>query len=109
VGISVTATVTNTGLVTSDEVVQLYGSFQGSGAVSAPLQQLLSFERLMNIASGENRQIEFPLFSEQFQLVGLDNQLSILPGEWKLYLGGGPPSNAKYGGGQVLIGSVLFE
>jgi beta-glucosidase len=109
VGISVTATVTNTGLVTSDEVVQLYGSFQGSGAVSAPLQQLLSFERLMNIASGENRQIEFPLFSELFQLVGLDDQLSILPGEWKLYLGGGPPSNAKYGGGQVLIGSVLFE
>ena len=111
IGVSVTATVTNTGMVTSDEVVQLYGSFQGGVgvAVSAPLQQLLSFERLFHIASGESRQIEFPLLSEEFQLVGLDDTLEILKGRWNLYLGGGPPNNAKYGGGQVLVGSVVFE
>jgi beta-glucosidase len=109
IGVYVTATVTNTGMVTSDEVVQLYGSFQGVGAVSAPLQQLLSFERLFHIASGESRQVEFPLLSDEFQLVGLDNTLEILKGRWNLYLGGGPPNNAKYGGGQVLVGSVVFE
>jgi beta-glucosidase len=109
IGVSISATVTNTGLVSSDEVVQLYGHFEGTGAVSPPLQQLLSFERIYNLSSGFTSPIDFPLFKEQFELVDESGTLTVLPGKWTIWLGGGPPKNEQYGGGSVLIGSVTFE
>jgi beta-glucosidase len=57
--VSVTASVTNTGAVAGDEVVQLY-IHQRAGSDSRPMRQLKGFERV-TLQPGETKTVTFPL------------------------------------------------
>lgn len=108
--VNVSTVVTNTGAVASDEVVQLYGSLQlpSTGLSSIPKQQLLAFTRLHALAPGESRAVAFILTREDLQLIGPDGGMAVLPGTWRLTIGGGPPNNAQYPGGTPVKTGVLI-
>jgi hypothetical protein len=110
-GVAVSARVMHTGgAMASDEVAQLYGSFRGAGAASPPLQQLLAFERLAAIVPGDSRDVIFQLPRDAFALADAgSSELRVLPGTWTLWLGGGPPANAAFGGGDVLVGELVVQ
>ena len=110
-GVVVSALVAHAGgAMASDEVAQLYGRFDGAGAASPPLQQLLAFERLAAIAPGGSAPVRFALPRDAFALAdAASSALAVLPGTWTLWLGGGPPSNAAFGGGDVLVGQLVVQ
>jgi beta-glucosidase len=56
-GLAATLTVTNTGCVTSDEVVQLYASRAEPGA-GDPIRWLVGFQRVRELVPGESREVE---------------------------------------------------
>jgi beta-glucosidase len=108
-GFTVSALVSHAGgSLASDEVAQLYARFESFGAASPPLQQLLAFERIAAIAPGGSAPVSFALPRESLALAdaGAEPQLRVLPGRWTLWLGGGPPANADFGGGVMLTGSI---
>jgi len=108
---TVSALVSHAGGAASDEVAQLYGRFEGAGAASPPLQQLLAFERIAAIAPGGSATVRFTLPREALALAdaAAEPQLRVLPGRWTLWLGGGPPANAEFGGGDVLVGAIEVQ
>lgn len=57
-GVKIKLSVTNTGTVTGDEVVQLYVHKENS-RVKQPIRQLKGFQRLKDITPGETRETEF--------------------------------------------------
>lgn len=57
-GIKLKLSVTNTGKVTADEVVQLYVHKERS-RVKQPVSQLKGFERIKNLQPGETREVSF--------------------------------------------------
>ena len=57
-GVKIKLTVTNTGSITGDEVVQLY-VHKESSRIKQPIRQLEDFQRLKSIAPGETRETEF--------------------------------------------------
>jgi beta-glucosidase len=62
--VSVSADVTNTGVVSGDEVVQLY-IHQKSGSDSRPLRELKGFERI-TLQPGETKTVTFELGPDEF-------------------------------------------
>lgn len=110
-GVNVSAVVTHAGgtSLECDEVAQLYGRFTAGGAASPPLQQLLAFERLRAIRPGQSVPVTFHVPRAAFELADSQGTLRVMPGTWTLWLGGGPPSNADFGGGAVLVGSLVVE
>jgi beta-glucosidase-like glycosyl hydrolase len=114
-GFTVTATVTYTGpaaagsgfSLPADEVVQLYGSFGGPGA-SVPRQQLLGFTRLHGLAPGSATPVNITVPRDALALVDVDGAtLRVLPGDWTLWLGGGPPAAGAYPGGTAPLRGAL--
>jgi beta-glucosidase len=108
---TVSATLLHGGGMAADEVVQLYGSYAGAagtgGLASPPRQQLLAFTRLHALAPGGSTPVSFTLPAAALQLVAPDGAMCISPGTWTLTLGGGPPANAQFGGGDVLVGTLV--
>jgi beta-glucosidase len=111
VSFTVSATVTHTGGMVSDEVPQLYGHFNGPnvGFASIPLQQLLAFQRLHRLAAGSTTPVSFTVAREALTLMSPSGTMGVQSGRWTLWLGGGPPSNAQYGGGDVLQGALTVQ
>ena len=88
--ITVKATVTNTGALAGEEVVQLYISHQG--VANAPLRSLQGFKRIF-LNTGESKQVEFTLTHKQ--LVVFDDVLAkrcVVPGTISVSVGGRQPS-----------------
>lgn len=112
-GFTVSATVKHAGGLASDEVPQLYGSFApavGPRLPSIPRQQLLNFTRIAGVVPGAEVPVSFFVPRTALALSGADGALVVSPGQWRLTLGGGPPSNALYpGGGTVLVGSLQVQ
>jgi beta-glucosidase len=72
--LQVSVTVSNTGHMRSDEVVQLYLTHKGSDA-GAPLYALKGFKRI-NLAPGEHRKVRFTLTPEMLSLVNDEGHLT---------------------------------
>ena len=95
----------------ADEVVQLFGA-SGAPAVglaSPPLQQLLAFKRVKALQRGEARSVDFTLQRGALELLSPQGSMQVQAGNWTLTVGGGPPSNAAFGGGAVLTGYLLVQ
>lgn len=109
--VTVSARVTHAGGPESDEVAMLFGKFHAPsvGAASTPLQQLLAFERLHALRAGDTAAVSFTLQRDALALVDPAGVRRVQPGTWTLWLGGGPPDNAAYGGGAVLVGQLLVQ
>jgi beta-glucosidase len=91
----------------ADEVTLLFGSFDGPsvGAASVPLLQLLAFTRTHALAEGDSHNVSFVVNRTALALVAPSGGLPVVSsGNWSLWIGGGPPNNVQFGGGQVLQG-----
>ena len=89
---SVTAklTVTNSGKVGSDEVVQLYITHLGGGR-DIPLYSLNGFKRI-HIASGASQEVSFNITPDMLSLVNENGESILYSGDIKITIAGSSPS-----------------
>jgi len=95
-------TVTNTGKVAGDEVVQLYLKFPP--VAGAPRIALRGFERV-HLAPGESRQVHFDLKHRDLSMVTEAGQPIIAGGEYTVSIGGGQPDT----GAPSVTGHFLID
>lgn len=88
-GITVTATVTNSGKMTGGETVQVYVKVCREGTPNAQLKGI----RKLHLAAGESAQVSVHLPREAFGLFDEEGILQIAPGEVKVYIGGQAPDS----------------
>jgi beta-glucosidase len=75
--LTASASVTNTGKIPGDEVVQLYVRLQGT-SVAQPVRALKGFQRI-SLAPGETRKVVFSLTPEAFALWNDHNRFAVEP------------------------------
>jgi len=81
-------TVTNTGKVSGDEVVQLYLSFPD--VAGAPLKALRGFRRV-HLDPGASEKLQFELQPRDLSMVTEAGEIVVPEGEFRLSIGGGQP------------------
>jgi beta-glucosidase len=81
--------VENAGSVAGEEVVQLYVSAVGAGAL-APIRSLAGFQRIL-LQPGERRRVAFALTPRALSLVDGAGQRSVTPGTYEIGVGGKQP------------------
>jgi len=87
--LKVSASVTNTGKVAGDEVVQLYvRSPEGSG--DRRLHHLEGFQRV-SLKPGETKKVAVELTAAQLAQFGKDGRQTLGKGVYRLFIGGGQP------------------
>ena len=84
---AVTCTVTNTGPMEADEVVQLYIDDVDSSVVT-PLKLLKDFRRI-SLAPGERKEVTFCLGFDQFKLMDIRYNWTVEPGLFRILVGSG--------------------
>lgn len=82
---SVRVSVTNTGPVKADEVVQMYIRDKIS-SVTRPVMELKGFERV-SLEPGESKTIELAITPDALQFYNLDMQRVVEPGEFEIMVG----------------------
>jgi beta-glucosidase len=87
---TVAVTVTNTGRVASDEVVQLYIHDLVS-SVTRPVQELKGFRRV-RLAPGESKRVELALGPADLSFVGEKMKRVVEPGTFDIMVGGSSAS-----------------
>jgi len=87
--VKVKVTVTNTGNMEGDEVVQLYLTDE-KASTPRPIVQLEGFNRI-HLQPGETKTVEFELTPRQFSMIDEDEKRVIEPGDFTVYVGGGQP------------------
>lgn len=87
--VTVSVTVTNTGEMAGDEVVQLYLTDE-KASTPRPIRQLEGFRRI-TLKPGESRRVEFILKPEQFSIINNRDRRVIEPGWFTISVGGGQP------------------
>lgn len=87
----VTATVTNSGPVAADEVVQLYLTHPPKAGAQTPLFALKNFRRV-TLPPGGSTQVKFTLTPAQLALIGKDGTAYAPSGPVTVYVGGSLPS-----------------
>jgi beta-glucosidase len=87
-------TVTNTGNLAGDEVVQLYLQFPA--VKGAPLIALRGFERI-HLEPGASQKIHFDLKARDLGIVTEDGNPIIAEGDYTLSIGGGQPNTGAPG------------
>jgi beta-glucosidase len=83
-------TLTNTGTVEADEVVQIYLSDLVS-SVPGSLCTLIGFQRV-RVAPGESKPLEFTVTPEMMMLVDDEGKHRLEPGQFRVTVGGCSPS-----------------
>ncbi|WP_333781557.1 glycoside hydrolase family 3 N-terminal domain-containing protein [Aurantiacibacter sp. MUD61] len=84
-GVTVRATVTNTGQRDGDEVVQVYLRDVVS-SVTRPVQELVGFERV-SVPAGETVTVDIPIRPRSFALWNRDMEREVEPGEFTIMVG----------------------
>ncbi len=87
-------TVTNTGKIPGDEVVQLYLKFPP--VKGAPLIALRGFERI-HLDPGASQKVHFELKQRDLGMVSEDGNPMIAPGDYTISVGGGQPDTGAPG------------
>jgi beta-glucosidase len=83
---TISVTVTNTGKVAGDEVVQLYVHDLVS-SVTRPVQELKGFRRV-HVKPGEAAHLEFPLGPADLAFYDIDMHRTVEPGRFEVMVGG---------------------
>jgi beta-glucosidase len=83
-------TVTNTGTIAGDEVVQLYLRFPD--VPGAPIRALRAFQRV-HLEPGEKEKVDFHLSPRDLSMVTLDDDVIIAQGKYTMSVGGAQPGN----------------
>lgn len=92
--VSVKVTVTNTGKMEGDEVVQLYLTDE-KASTPRPIRQLEGFERI-SLKPGESKMVEFNIDPRQFSMINKRNRRVIEPGYFTVSVGGKQPGFSGY-------------
>ena len=92
--VSADVTVTNTGRVGGDEVVQLYLKFPA--VKGAPRIALRGFQRI-HLDPGNSRQVHFEIKNRDLGLVTDDGKPIIAPGDYAISIGAGQPDTGAPG------------
>ena len=95
--VNVGVTVTNSGSVKGDEVVELY--LNAPGGADRPIRALKGFKRI-SLDPGASAQVQFALTARDLSSVRQDGTRAVLPGNYQLSVGGSQPG----GPGSVLEG-----
>ncbi|MCB0855527.1 MAG: glycoside hydrolase family 3 C-terminal domain-containing protein, partial [Bacteroidetes bacterium] len=82
-------TVTNTGKVKGDEVVQLYITDE-KGSVELPKMALKGFKRI-SLWAGQSREVSFTITPEMMQMVDENGNRLVEPGDFAVSIGGSAP------------------
>jgi len=93
--LEVSVTVTNTGDVAGDEVVQCYVADQAA-SVPVPVRQLVGFDRI-HLVPGETQRVTFTVAPKQMSLFLDDGRRVVEPGTFELFVGGGQPGTSTAG------------
>jgi len=83
----VSCTVTNTGNLEAEEVVQLYIDDVDSSVVT-PLKLLKDFRRI-GLAPGESKEVGFTLGFDHFKLMDIRYEWTVEPGRFRILIGSG--------------------
>jgi beta-glucosidase len=92
--IDVKVTVTNTGSLKGDEVIQLYLTDE-KASTPRPVRQLEGFERI-TLLPGESRMVDFTLDPRQFSIINPKGKRVIEPGYFTVSVGGKQPGFKGY-------------
>jgi len=92
--VKVSVTVTNTGKMTGDEVVQLYLTDE-KASTPRPLHQLEGFTRI-TLKPGESKVVDFTLEPRQFSIINDKEKRVIEPGYFTIAVGGKQPGFKGY-------------
>ena len=87
--LNTSVTVTNTGKVAGDEVVQLYLKFPDVSG--APIRALRGFERV-HLQPGESQKVHFELKDRDLSMVNEAGEPIIAEGKYSISIGGGQPN-----------------
>ena len=101
----VETTVTNTGKLAGDEVIEIYLTPPSSAV--APLRQLVAFERV-HLEPGESRTLHLSVAPRQLSEVDVQGKRSISAGSYRLYLGGSQPSSDDTGLSFAITGTMAL-
>jgi len=93
-------TVTNTGNIAGDEVVQLYLRFPD--VPGAPIRALRAFQRV-HLEPGAKEKVDFYLSPRDLSMVTLDGDIIIAQGKYTMSIGGAQPGNG------VATATGIFE
>lgn len=84
--IEITVTVTNSGKVAGEEVVQLYVQ-DLVGSVTRPIKELKGFKKI-SLAPGETARVDFKLNKEDLAFYTRNMEFKAEPGTFKVFVGG---------------------
>jgi len=84
--ITATVTVTNTGKLAGEEVVQLYIR-DLVGSVTRPVKELKGFQKI-SLAPEERKQVSFTITEEDLKFYDNNLQFAAEPGEFRVFIGG---------------------
>ena len=122
--LTLSASVTNIGNRTSDEVLQCYSTWKlaagdadssrssSSSSMRVPVRQLVAFVRLAAIKPGETRSHTFAIKPQQYALVAASGERVLPKGEMTLSVGGHQPtdySTHASGGAECVSVAVLIH
>jgi len=92
--VKISVTVTNTGKVAGDEVVQLYLTDE-KASTPRPVRQLEGFQRI-TLKPGESKVVDFMLEPRQFSIINKRDKRVIEPGYFTISVGGKQPGYTGY-------------
>ncbi|HYB60972.1 MAG TPA: fibronectin type III-like domain-contianing protein, partial [Methylomirabilota bacterium] len=100
-------TVTNTGKVPGDEVVQLYLRFPD--VPGAPIRALRGFQRV-HLEPGASQKVAFHLESRDLSMVTNTGDIIVAPGKYTVSVGGGQPGTGapSVSGDMEVNGQILL-
>lgn len=99
-------TVTNTGQVAGDEVVQIY-VIHHNRQLKVPLKALKGFSRI-NLKAGERRTLSFNLSPEDLSITDVNGRLVELKGKMKISVGGSQPDEKNSTSGNIVKKTVTL-
>ncbi len=103
----VTVSVTNTGKMNGEEVVQLYVSNQNK-TIHAPLKALKGFKRIA-LKAGETKTVSFNLTADDLSLVNEEGKLYQPKGKLMISVGGGQPGVKNKTSGNVVTSKINIQ
>uniref|UniRef100_UPI0035CBBE4B glycoside hydrolase family 3 N-terminal domain-containing protein n=1 Tax=uncultured Sphingomonas sp. TaxID=158754 RepID=UPI0035CBBE4B len=92
----VSATVTNTGTVTAEEVVQLY-VHDVAASITRPVRQLKAYRRV-SLAPGKSEKVSFTLRRSDLTFIGADMKPTVEPGAFRAWIAPSAEADGVSGG-----------
>jgi len=86
--LAVSVRVKNTGIMASDEIVEVY--LTHPGVEGAPLRALAGFKRV-HIEADQSQPVQIEIPNRDLSVVDRDGTRKIVPGELQIWVGGGQP------------------